>query len=284
MTTIDDLDVFAPGALDSTPASASSPCRRWTSPRCWPGRCRPTPPATTARTGPASPPGAPSTGYVALPAAPATVAAYLQDQAQVRTETGERRYAVATLTRWVAAIGFVHRAHAAIDQAGAGGGGGEGSVAEAMGEPGRSELVRATLAALRRDYTRHRDRPTRRVAPLLLDDITRILDRHPRGRRHLDHPGAGTPRQRPDPDGVRRRVSPQRTRRPASSATSSTNRVSACTSGSPPRRPTRTGTATPRPSPTAHPPTSPAHPVPTGAGSTPSPPTTATDEPASSDC
>ncbi|HEY5844356.1 MAG TPA: site-specific integrase [Mycobacterium sp.] len=28
---------------------------------------------------------------------------------------------------------------------------------------------------MRRDYTRHRDRPTKRVAPLLLDDIARIL-------------------------------------------------------------------------------------------------------------
>ena len=115
-------------------------------------------------------------GYVALPAAPATVAAYLQAQAEVRTETGERRYAIATLTRWVAAIGFVHRAHAALGQAGGGGGGGEGlPPPAAVGDPGRSELVRATLAALRRDYTRNRDRPTRRVAPLLLDDITRIL-------------------------------------------------------------------------------------------------------------
>jgi hypothetical protein len=48
------------------------------------------------------------------------------------------------------------RAQAAIEQAGGGwasGGGGEESAAAAgsFGEPGRSELVRATLAALRRD-------------------------------------------------------------------------------------------------------------------------------------
>ena len=159
-------------------------------------------------------------GYVALPAAPGDRRRLPAGPGQVRTETGERRYAIATLTRWVAAIGFVHRAHAAIDQAAAGGGGGEGSAAAAVGEPGRSELVRATLAALRRDYTRHRDRPTRRVAPLLLDDIARILTAGRASAGHLDRAGRRAPRLRPAAARVRRRVPPQRARRAARSATS----------------------------------------------------------------
>ncbi|WP_462052412.1 hypothetical protein [Rhodococcus sp. RS1C4] len=47
-------------------------------------------------------------GHVTLPAHPITVAAYLVDAADTRTETGERAYAVATFGTWIAAINSRH--------------------------------------------------------------------------------------------------------------------------------------------------------------------------------
>lgn len=47
--------------------------------------------------------------HAALPAHPATVAAYLVDAADTFTSDGERAFAPATLSKWVAAIAHVHR-------------------------------------------------------------------------------------------------------------------------------------------------------------------------------
>nr|WP_157105236.1 tyrosine-type recombinase/integrase [Rhodococcus kyotonensis] len=91
-------------------------------------------------------------GHVALPAHPVTVAAYLVDAADSRTETGERAYAVATFGTWIAAINHQHRTTGHLS-------------------PTTHELVTATLSGIRREYATAGDRPSNRRAPLLVDDI-----------------------------------------------------------------------------------------------------------------
>jgi integrase len=97
-----------------------------------------------------------SHGRNALPAHPMVVAAYLIDAADTLTEDGERAYAPATLSRWVAALGHHHRraGHSA---------------------PGSHEVVAATLSGIRRDYAANGDRPRRQAAPLLVDDLVTIV-------------------------------------------------------------------------------------------------------------
>ena len=95
-------------------------------------------------------------GHVAMPAHPHTVADYLTEHAERRTDAGERRYATSTLTRWVASINYWHRACA-------------------RPAPGQAQIVKDTLAGLRRTYAAAGERPTKRVAPLLGDEITYIL-------------------------------------------------------------------------------------------------------------
>lgn len=95
-------------------------------------------------------------GHEVLPAAPLVVAAYLAESAELRDEAGGRVYAPATLTRWVAAIGHRHRA--------------AGHTA-----PGSAEIVAATLSGIRRTYASAGDRPVKRVAPLLADDVVTIV-------------------------------------------------------------------------------------------------------------
>lgn len=76
-------------------------------------------------------------GHVTLPAHPITVAAYLVDAADTRTETGERAYAVATFGTWIAAINHHHRTTGHLS-------------------PSAHELVSATLSGIRREYAARR--------------------------------------------------------------------------------------------------------------------------------
>lgn len=96
-------------------------------------------------------------GYGALPAHPATVAAYLVAAADTLTVEGSRAYAPSTFGKWVAAIADRHRA-AGLDS------------------PCGHEMVRATLAGIRRDYATAGERPRNPRAPLLTSDIMAIVD------------------------------------------------------------------------------------------------------------
>ncbi|WP_458682675.1 site-specific integrase [Prescottella equi] len=95
-------------------------------------------------------------GHIAMPAHPHTVADYLTEHAELRTDAGERSYATSTLTRWVASINYWHRACA-------------------HPAPGQAQIVKDTLAGLRRTYAAAGERPTKRAAPLVSDEITHIL-------------------------------------------------------------------------------------------------------------
>ena len=95
--------------------------------------------------------------YIPCPADPLVVADYLTTAADTRTPDGDRAYAPATLTRWVAAISAAH-------------------LTAGRQPPGRTEVVRATLAGIRRMYAETGERPVQRRAPLLLEDIRAILD------------------------------------------------------------------------------------------------------------
>ncbi len=95
--------------------------------------------------------------HTALPAHPTVVAAYLVDASSLRTPAGVRAYSAATLSRWIASINHAHRTA------------GHGAVAD-------HEMVRSTLSGIRRTMAVARERPTKRVAPLLVDDLRTILD------------------------------------------------------------------------------------------------------------
>lgn len=95
-------------------------------------------------------------GHVTLPAHPVTVAAYLVDAADTRTETGERAYAVATFGTWIAAINHQHRTTGHLS-------------------PSAHELVTATLSGIRREYAAAGDRPRAPRDPLLVDDIKLLV-------------------------------------------------------------------------------------------------------------
>ncbi|WP_042940502.1 tyrosine-type recombinase/integrase [Rhodococcus sp. AW25M09] len=96
-------------------------------------------------------------GHIPLPAHPATVAAYLVAAADTVTVEGTRTYAPATLSKWVAAVADRHRA-------------------TGHDNPCGHEMVRATLAGIRRDYASAGERPRKPRAPLLTADITTIVD------------------------------------------------------------------------------------------------------------
>jgi len=91
-------------------------------------------------------------GYAVLPADPMVVAAYLTAAAAEQTVVGEWRYSPATLTRWTSSINQFH-------------------TAAGLAAPGRSEVVRRALSGIRR----LRATPPNRRAPLLLEDIRRLL-------------------------------------------------------------------------------------------------------------
>ena len=95
-------------------------------------------------------------GHAALPAHPVTVAAYLVDAADTRTEAGERAYAVATFGTWIAAINHQHRTTGHLS-------------------PSAHELVSATLSGIRREYAAAGDRPRAPRDPLLVDDIKLLV-------------------------------------------------------------------------------------------------------------
>lgn len=90
-----------------------------------------------------------------LPAHPATVAAYLVAAADTLTVDGARAYAPPTFAKWVAAIADRHRR-------------------TGHESPTSHEIVRGTLAGIRRDYAAAGDRPRAPRAPLLTNDITTI--------------------------------------------------------------------------------------------------------------
>ncbi|SNT50270.1 integrase [Rhodococcoides kyotonense] len=96
-------------------------------------------------------------GHASLPTHPVTVAAYLVDAADTRTETGERAYAAATFGTWIAAINHQHRTTGHLS-------------------PTAHELVTATLSGIRREYATAGERPQNRRAPLLVDDIKVLVD------------------------------------------------------------------------------------------------------------
>ena len=96
-------------------------------------------------------------GQIPLPAHPATVAAYLVAAADTLTVDGTRAYAPSTFGKWVAAITDRHRA-------------------TGHDNPCSHEMVRATLAGIRRDYASAGERPRNPRAPLLTSDITTIVD------------------------------------------------------------------------------------------------------------
>ena len=98
-----------------------------------------------------------TTGHIPLPAHPATVAAYLVTAADTLTIDGTRAYAPPTLGKWIAAITDRHRA-------------------TGHDSPCGHEMVRATLAGIRRDYASAGERPRNPRAPLLTSDITTIVD------------------------------------------------------------------------------------------------------------
>ncbi|WP_311245456.1 MULTISPECIES: tyrosine-type recombinase/integrase [unclassified Microbacterium] len=89
---------------------------------------------------------------VSLPATGETVAAYMTDRAALVSESGDYVYAPSTIQRWVTSINVHHH--------GAG-----------MPQPGSSAEVKRTLAGIRRGHVR----PTRRMAPLLLEDLKKVL-------------------------------------------------------------------------------------------------------------
>jgi len=92
-------------------------------------------------------------GHAVLPADPMVVAAYLTGAAAEQTVVGgEWRYSPATLTRWASSINQFH-------------------TAAGLAAPGRSEVVRRALSGIRR----LRATPPNRRAPLLLEDIRRLL-------------------------------------------------------------------------------------------------------------
>ena len=91
-----------------------------------------------------------------LPAHPQTVAAYLTESAELRDGDGNRAYSVATIARWSTSISYFHRA-------------------ANMPAPGDSQLVRSTLAGLRRRYASEGQRPVSRRAPLTTTDLSRVI-------------------------------------------------------------------------------------------------------------
>jgi site-specific recombinase XerD len=89
---------------------------------------------------------------VALPAAGATVAAYLIYSADLLKPSGEHTYKPSTLSRWVTSINAKHLEHE-------------------YPLPGATADVKRTLSGIRRKYVR----PIRRMAPLLLNDLKKVL-------------------------------------------------------------------------------------------------------------
>lgn len=99
-------------------------------------------------------------GHIALPAHPATVAAYLVDAADTVTPDDKPAYAPATLSKWVAAIAYVHRRSGHTS-------------------PTNHETVRATLSGIRRTIASSGDRPRKQMNPLLAEPTRSLRDFSP---------------------------------------------------------------------------------------------------------
>ncbi|RIJ77984.1 integrase [Nakamurella silvestris] len=91
-------------------------------------------------------------GFVALPADPLVLASFLVETAGVVKENGTPGFAASTMTRWVASINNQH-------------------TAAGMDPPGRTEVVRRTLAGIRKT----RATPPSRVRPLRLAEVQQIV-------------------------------------------------------------------------------------------------------------
>jgi len=91
-------------------------------------------------------------GFTALPADPLVLASFLVETAGVVKENGTPGFAASTMTRWVASINNQHTA-ARVDP------------------PGRTEVVRRTLAGIRKT----RATPPSRVRPLRLVEVQQIV-------------------------------------------------------------------------------------------------------------
>lgn len=91
-------------------------------------------------------------GQVALPATAATVAGYITDRGSVLKASGAYTYAPSTISRWVTSINVRHHG-------------------EDLPLPGGLAEVKRTLAGIKRGHVR----PTRRMAPLLLQDLKKVL-------------------------------------------------------------------------------------------------------------
>lgn len=94
-----------------------------------------------------------ATGHQVLPAPPAVVAAYLATAAKKRRADGRPVYGLVSLTRWVSSINQVH-------------------TAAGLPAPGRSQVVRRTLAGERRT----RRSPPKRRSRLRLTDVRTLLE------------------------------------------------------------------------------------------------------------
>ncbi|WP_159453461.1 tyrosine-type recombinase/integrase [Plantibacter flavus] len=89
---------------------------------------------------------------VALPADGTTVAAYITDRGALLSASGEYAYAPSTITRWVTSINMQH-------------------LRAGYPAPGALAAVKDTLSGIRRGHVR----PPRRMAPLLLADLKKVL-------------------------------------------------------------------------------------------------------------
>lgn len=90
--------------------------------------------------------------YATHPVSEAQVLDYLYYKSRAATKDGKARYSPTTMTRWVAAINWVHEKHEEPS-------------------PGRSKKVRDLLKGIRRQNRR----PPRRADPLMLDSLRSML-------------------------------------------------------------------------------------------------------------
>lgn len=91
-----------------------------------------------------------------LPPDRLVVAAYLTDAADTLIDSGQRAYAPATLSRWVAAIGHRHQV-------------------AGYRMPTADPIATATLFGIRQSCAAAGERPLREMAPLLTSDIVTIV-------------------------------------------------------------------------------------------------------------
>ncbi|MBD7982784.1 site-specific integrase [Oerskovia merdavium] len=89
-----------------------------------------------------------------LPVGPAVLVEYIASHAKLVDDDGRPTYSPATISRWISSINAVH-------------------AREGMAAPGAHPQVKVVLAGVRR--LSGAARPTRRVAPLMRDDLAHVL-------------------------------------------------------------------------------------------------------------